>query len=121
MALTDIQRAVTKAGLNAARDFGFALAGSGALIEHGISTRLTDDADWFSTFDNAAGFDSAADAVITKLRADGFTISTRKRDATFFGFVATNPAGETVSVDMSLDWRRYNPAEISIGPVLDLL
>lgn len=59
MALTDAQRAVTTSGLRAAREFGFALAGAGALIEHGIAFRRTDNADWFSTMENADSFGAA--------------------------------------------------------------
>jgi hypothetical protein len=118
--LLDVQRTVTKIGLQAARDFGFALAGSAALVEHGISDRPTDDADWFSTLENAGTFDAAVEAVLVALAEHGFNVEVRKRSATFFSFFATLTGGETVEVDMSLDWRRYHPAEIAIGPVLDI-
>lgn len=107
-------------GLDAAREFGFALAGSGALIEHGIASRPTDDADWFSTIEHAESFDSAVEAVTTRLHEDGFALLPVKRSGTFFKFDVGTPGGEIVEVDMSLDWRRYNPAEIAIGPVLDV-
>jgi len=120
VALTEAQRAVIMSGLDAAREFGFALAGSGALIEHGIASRPTDDADWFSTMEHAGSFDLAVDAVTARLQKDGFTLLPVKRSGTFFKFDVGTPSGEIVEVDMSLDWRRYNPAEISIGPILDV-
>lgn len=120
MALTDAQRAVTTSGLLAAREFGFALAGAGALIEHGIASRRTDDADWFSTMENADSFGAAVDAVTARLERDGFILKPIKRAKTFFKFGVTSPDGEIVEVDMSLDWRRYKPAEIAIGPVLNI-
>lgn len=120
MALTDAQRAVIMSGLDAAREYGFALAGSGALIEHGLASRPTDDADWFSTIEHAGSFDHAVDAVAERLATDGFTLIPGKRSETFFHFDVVTPEGESVEVDMSLDWRRYNPAEIAIGPVLDI-
>ncbi|MEC5149908.1 hypothetical protein [Cryobacterium sp. GrIS_2_6] len=120
MALTPAQRAVSMSGLRAAREFGFALAGSGALIEHGIASRRTDDADWFSTMENADSFGAAVDAVTAQLERDGFTLNPIKRSGTFFKFGVVSPDGEIVEVDMSLDWRRFKPAEIAIGPVLNI-
>ncbi|WP_370568357.1 nucleotidyl transferase AbiEii/AbiGii toxin family protein [Frigoribacterium sp. CG_9.8] len=120
MALTESQRAVIVSGLGAARGFGFALAGPGALIEHGIASRPTDDADWFSTMEHAGFFDLAVEAVTERLQEDGFALLPVKRSSTFFKFNVSTPGGEVVEVDMSLDWRRYNPAEIAIGPVLDI-
>jgi len=96
------------------------VAGSGALIEHGIADRPTDDADLFSTFEHAESFCSAADAVVEALERQGFVISEIKRSETFFQFGVAMSDGEIVEVDMSLDWRRYNPAEIAIGPVLNI-
>jgi len=118
--LTNAQRAVIVSGLRAAREYGFALAGSGALIEYGIATRRTDDADWFSTMEHADSFDKAVAAVITSLEGEGFSVLPIKRAGSFFKFGVATPDGETVEVDMSLDWRRYNPAEIAIGPVLNI-
>jgi hypothetical protein len=120
VALTEAQRSVIISGLGAAREYGFALAGSGALIEHGIATRATDDADWFSTMEHEESFDAAVAAVTERLQRDGFTLEPIKRSDTFFKFGVTTPSGEVVEIDMSLDWRRYNPAEIAIGPVLDI-
>lgn len=120
MALTEAQRAVIMSGLDAAREFGFALAGSGALIEHGIASRPTDDADWFSIMDHAGSFDLAVEAVTERLQKDGFTLLPVKRSGTFFKFNVGTTGGEIVEVDMSLDWRRYKPAEIAIGPILDI-
>ena len=120
MTLLDVQRAVTKIGLHVARDYGFVLAGSAALVEHGLSARPTDDADWFSTVENADSFDAAVDAVLAALAQHSFAVEPRKRGGTFFSFYATSSQGDTVEVDMSLDWRRYNPTEIAIGPVLDV-
>ncbi|MEO7121535.1 MAG: nucleotidyl transferase AbiEii/AbiGii toxin family protein [Lacisediminihabitans sp.] len=120
MAFTEAQRAVTRSGLAASREFGFALAGSGALIEHGIVSRPSDDADWFSTVEHAESFDAAIAAVTSRLEADGFVVTPIRQEGTFFQFEARTTTGEVVEVDMSLDWRRYNPAEISIGPVLDI-
>ena len=67
MGFTDAQLAVIRSGLGVARKYGFALAGSGALIAHGITSRDTDDADWFSTFETADEFETAVDAVVARL------------------------------------------------------
>lgn len=120
MGLTSAQRAVIESGLSVAREYGFALAGSGALIEHGLSERLTNDTDWFSTFDRAGSFNAAADAVSLKLSNDGNTVQPVRRSDTYLQILVKTPGGESVEVDMGLDWRRYHPAEIAIGPVLNI-
>lgn len=45
MALSPLQRKVATIALGAARRYGFALAGGGALAEHGITSRFTADVD----------------------------------------------------------------------------
>jgi hypothetical protein len=52
MPLDDLQRQVAGVVLQAARRYGFALAGGCALIAHGIVDRRTEDADLFT---NRAG------------------------------------------------------------------
>ncbi|MBG6108847.1 hypothetical protein IWX88_002512 [Frigoribacterium sp. CG_9.8] len=70
--------------------------------------------------EHAGFFDLAVEAVTERLQEDGFALLPVKRSSTFFKFNVSTPGGEVVEVDMSLDWRRYNPAEIAIGPVLDI-
>lgn len=120
VALTAIQRRVSESGLRAARVYGFALAGSGALIEHGTADRPTDDADWFSTFEHEGSFGVAVEEITNALTADGFTVTRAKEGATFLRITVSDETGKTVEVDLSLDWRRYHPAEIAIGRVLNI-
>ena len=45
----DAQREVTRIALSGIAGFGFALAGSGAIREHGVIDRPTEDVDLFTT------------------------------------------------------------------------
>ena len=45
----DAQREVTRIALSGIAGFGFALAGSGAIREHGVIDRPTQDVDMFTT------------------------------------------------------------------------
>ena len=44
----DAQREVTRIALSGIAGFGFALAGSGAIREHGVIDRPTEDVDLFT-------------------------------------------------------------------------
>lgn len=58
-----IQREVARVALAATE--GFALAGSGAIREHGIIDRPTEDVDLFTTSLNVTAFGVAVDLVIS--------------------------------------------------------
>lgn len=57
MSNRDEQRRITRTALQAATDTGFALAGSGAIREHGLTNRPTEDIDLFTVQAMAEGFD----------------------------------------------------------------
>jgi hypothetical protein len=59
MPLDDLNARVATAALRAAADHGFALAGSNALIAHGLTQRPTLDVDLFT--DQEHGVEAAAD------------------------------------------------------------
>lgn len=54
---------------------GFALAGSGAIREHGVIQRPTQDVDLFTTSQDVAAFGAAVDQMIAELRGSGFQSS----------------------------------------------
>lgn len=53
------QRDVTRLLLSVVDDAGFALAGSGAIREHGVTARPTEDVDLFTSRAGAASFSRA--------------------------------------------------------------
>lgn len=71
MISVELLRHVTRVALAAVGDQGFALAGSGALREHGFVRRPTEDVDLFTTRTDSPTFAAGRDAVAGALRADG--------------------------------------------------
>lgn len=59
--LLEHQREITRLLLLAIDDVGFALAGSGAIREHGVSERPTEDVELFTTKVGAQRFGAAVD------------------------------------------------------------
>lgn len=119
-----LQRRVAMLLLERLGTMGFALAGSGAIREHGITDRPTNDIDLFALSD--IGPDLFARAVETgedALRDQGFRV-TRTRSTPEFARllveVSDIGAERAVEVDFGIDWRKDPPAQLSIGPVLAL-
>jgi len=118
------QRYVTTLVLDHIGSAGFALAGSGAIREHGITDRLTNDVDLFTTTTTgqeafAASVAEAEDA----LAGHGYRV-TRMRTTPEFArlLVEASEAADdnVVEVDFGIDWRNEPPTQFAIGPVLAL-
>ena len=56
----ELQRIVTRSALDASGTSGFALAGSGAIREHGVISRMSQDIDLFTSNTNEGAFGSTA-------------------------------------------------------------
>lgn len=99
---------------------GFALAGSGAIREHGVIDRPTEDVDLFTTSQDVTEFSAAVDAVTEQLRGSGFTVDQIRRAPQYARLhVATND-GRQLDVDLGVDWRHDDPVRLDVGPVLSL-
>ena len=72
-----LQRHVTALALRILNGYSFALAGSGALREHGIIRRLTHDADLFTADQDPEAFDEAVDRLASELSRVGFEVEQR--------------------------------------------
>lgn len=73
----EFQRDVARIALAATHQYGFALAGSGAIREHQLTDRPTEDVDLFTVISHRNSFSAAVTAVRYELakRADnGFTL-----------------------------------------------
>ena len=57
----------------------FVLAGSGAMREHGLVDRATEDVDLFTSDVDLARFSSAVDAVVRGLREAGHDVAELRR------------------------------------------
>ena len=113
-----VQREVTRIAL--AGVDGFALAGSGAIREHGMIDRPTEDVDLFTTSQDVTEFSAAVDQVSEQLRAGGFTVDQTRRAAQFARLHVVTGDGRQVDVDLGVDWRQDDPVQLEVGPVLSL-
>lgn len=75
----DAQREVTRIALSGIAGFGFALAGSGAIREHGVIDRPTEDVDLFTTTRDPVEFVRAIERVSKDLRERGYEVGEVRR------------------------------------------
>lgn len=113
---TELQRRVTQAALAALRGHPFALAGSGAIREHGFIRRLSHDVDLFSN--DPTSFGAAVDALIDQLTRDGYAVEQFRRYESFAQLQVTTVDGDAVDLDLAIDWRGSEPVTLQVGPVL---
>lgn len=115
----NLQRELTRVALDALNGRAFALAGSGAIREHGIVDRATQDIDLFTNNMDAAAFESAIDELIHHLRDTDHAVDEVRRTPQFAQLRITT-AGRSVDMDLAMDWREREPVILSVGPVLSL-
>ncbi|WP_167202155.1 nucleotidyl transferase AbiEii/AbiGii toxin family protein [Actinomyces respiraculi] len=114
------QREVTRIALAGIAQAGFALAGSGAIREHGVIDRPTEDVDLFTTMQDADEFARAVDRVVRDLRENGYEVEEVRR-VEYFARLEVRAGGELqLDVDMGVDWRANDPVWLDIGPVLSV-
>lgn len=114
------QRAVARVALEAIGDSGFALAGSGAIREHGVIARPTRDVDLFTPNLDPKAFSAAVARVESAWREAGWDVMTRAQHAGHTRFLVHIPDGRATEVELGVDWRAKTPARLDVGPVLDL-
>ena len=113
------QRRIARLALEAAGDeAGFALAGSGAIREHGLIDRPTEDVDLFTVQQAETRFGTSLDRIIAALRAVGYTVETRRRQDTFAQLTIVSAQGHSTGMDLGVDWRAHPPVRLEVGPVL---
>lgn len=120
MAELDYQREVTRLALDSLAGGGFALAGSGAIREHGIIDRPTQDIDLFTSVTSPEAFAESTKRLAATLRERGFEVEEDRNAPQYAKFTVTSSAGQRVEVDLAVDWRSEEPVTLSIGPVLSL-
>ena len=113
------QRRITRLALQAAgQESGFALAGSGAIREHGLIDRPTEDVDLFTFQQTQTRFGMSVDRIIGMLREHGYTVETRHRQDTYARLTIISRHGLTTDMDLGVDWRSHPPVRLEVGPVL---
>jgi Nucleotidyl transferase AbiEii toxin, Type IV TA system len=113
-----VQREVARIAL--AGVDGFALAGSGAIREHGMIDRPTEDVDLFTTSQDVTAFGTAVDQVTAELRGSGYQVDQTRRAPQFARLHVATRAGVELDVDLGVDWRQDDPVALDVGPVLSL-
>ena len=112
------QRQVTRLVLARLAHGGFALAGSGAIREHGLTSRPTEDVDLFAATPDRASFDAAVETAVAVLRQSGYTVVPLRRAELFARLEVTGGDGTVLEVDLGVDWRAHPPVLLDVGPVL---
>jgi len=105
--------------LRAIEDSGFALAGAGALVAHGLISRPTQDLDLFAP---AAGGPGDVSAPLQAALADaGYQVqvleAAEQHNGEFLR-LRVRHEHEVVDMDVARDWRQHPPVRMQIGPVL---
>lgn len=111
------QRRVAAVALSATMPRGFALAGSGAIREHGLTTRRTADIDLFTPIADPVSFADAVDELTAQLRGDGFAVRLT-RQFELFARLEVRSDDRIVDVDLGVDARGREPVVLAIGAVL---
>lgn len=113
------QREVSKILLEQLNQHGFVLTGSGALREHGLIDRPTQDVDMFTEMSSAEQFKPATDEAVQSLREAGYDVEVR-RDFDTFKDINITRGDQQLEVDFGVDYRGHQPAHMDIGPVLSM-
>ena len=116
----ELQRTVTRIALEASASSGFALAGSGAIREHGVINRMSEDVDLFTSNTNEGTFGAAIDRVIDAFEAAGYAVEVGRRTQQFARIHVRTVDGQQVDIDMGMDWREAEPVTLDVGPVLSI-
>ena len=119
MAGDDRLREVAALLLAAVGPAGFALAGAGAVREHGLTWRDTADVDLFamSTMPQEE-FEEAVRRSERALRERGYAVTRVRTSQTYARLVAADNSGGAVEVDLGVNWRSEPPVVLALGPVL---
>lgn len=119
--LDAFQAEVARVALVAAEQQGFALAGAGALVAHGVTDRPTQDLDLFTTTQGGPG---RVSAVLQAALVDaGFEVVVREaaeQHAGEFLRLQVSKGEQIVDLDLGRDWRQHAPVRLDVGAVLHL-
>lgn len=114
------QEAVTRLALEALGDSDFALAGSGAIREHGITERPTADVDLFTPSVDTTQFADAVHKLVRVFTSAGYAVEVVRRAELFARLHVTTPQGRHVEIDLGVDSREDDAVVLNVGAVLSL-
>jgi hypothetical protein len=100
---------------------GFALAGAGALVVHGLISRPTQDLDLFSPVEGGPGQASAS--LLAALGHAGCQVRVlepAEQHGGKFLRLQVQHGEHVVDIDLARDWRQHPPVYMQVGPVLHI-
>jgi hypothetical protein len=114
----ELQKQITRIALSVASSDGFALAGSGAIREHGLISRPTEDVDMFTTRQFQGQFRKTVAAIVDALVADEFSVEQDvQRQGDTFSRLLISKDGVDVVMDLGIDYRSADPEDSPLGPL----
>lgn len=117
--LEAFQAEIAEVALRAIDHHGFALAGAGALLAHGVISRPTQDLDLFTPAEGGAGEVSAALlAALTDAGCQVHVLESAEQHGGEFLRLQVHRDEHVVDIDLARDWREHPPVRMQIGPVL---
>lgn len=108
---------LARIALGAAGSYGFALAGGYAVQAHGFLNRMSSDVDLFAEAGAEFDFVHAVDVVMSAYQHEGIQVDIEIRTASFARLNVVSD-GESAKVELGLDWRKNEPIQMTLGPVL---
>ncbi len=119
--LDDFQAEIAEVALRATGREGFALAGAGALVAHGLITRPTQDLDRFSPTEGGPGQASASlQAALSDAGCQVRVLEPAEQHGGEFLRLQVQRGEHVVDIDLARDWRQHPPVRMEIGPVLHI-
>lgn len=113
----EMQRDIARIALRESADSGFALAGSGAIREHGLIQRPTADVDLFTVMSAQDKFATSVTSIQEGLEAAGYEVTLPRQSESFARMVVEKDE-LTTEMDLGIDWRSREPVTLEVGPVL---
>jgi hypothetical protein len=100
---------------------GFALAGAGALVVHGVISRPTQDLDLFSPAEGGPGQASASLlAALSEAGCQVRVLEPAEQHGGEFLRLQVSAASTSSTSTWARDWRQHPPVHMQIGPVLHI-
>lgn len=116
-----LHRRLAEIGLQATAGYGFVLAGGYALSANGLGDRPSVDVDLFTNIPDPDRFAEATQRLRAGLLDSGLLVDELRVRPTFVDLRVSDPlTGECSDLQLGLDYRQYPPAQLAIGPVLDV-
>ncbi len=119
--LDGFQAEIAEVALRVIGHQGFALAGAGALVVHGLISRPTQDLDLFSPSEGGPGQASAS--LLAALGGAGCQVRVlepAEQHGGEFLRLQVQRGEHVVDIDLARDWRQHPPVHMQIGPVLHI-